>query len=178
MFYTNNEVIKNMSENVTKKNSKKGKQWLLIVGAVVGILLILWGGMEEKKTSDTTKDESEPNAENYIKEVEAEIKRIASGVRGVGGVEVAVTLKGGYRAVYATDRKSTGEGYQNQTVLVGSGASEGAILLGYENPEIGGIGIVCEGGADPVIRERLVFLISAAFGVDTHKIYVVEGDVS
>lgn len=168
-----------MSENAIKRNPLKGKAWLLLLGGILGILLLILGGMGEKKeTKSADGDIPIPDADAYVKEVEAEICRIASGVRGVEDVQVAVTLKGGYRAVYVTDRKATEGGYQNQTVLVGSGSSEGAVLLGYENPEISGIGIVCRGASDPAVRERLVFLVSAAFDVQSHKIYIAEGGKS
>ena len=168
-----------MSENIIKKKFLQGKAWLILLGGILGILLLVFGGMGEKKeTKNDDGVEAVPDADAYVKEVEAEICRIASGVRGVKDVQVAVTLKGGYRAVYVTDRKATEGGYQNQTVLVGSGSSEGAVLLGYENPEISGIGIVCQGGSDPEVRERLVFLVSAAFDVQSHKIYIAEGEES
>ena len=166
-----------MAEQIEKKNRKdKRTVWMILCGIVGALLLILgsigWSG--EKKTVESDSPIS-PDATQYARAVEAEIVRICSRVRGAGTVSVAVTLKGGYRAVYATDSQNSGGGYKNSTVLIGSGSSEGAVLICYENPEIGGIGIVCRGASDPSVRDTIISLVSAAFDVGSNKIYVAAG---
>ena len=61
---------------------------------------------------------------------------------------------------------------KNQTVIIGSGSSEKALLIGYENPEIAGIGIVCSGGDDPIKRASIISVVSSAFNISTNKIFV------
>ena len=142
----------------------------------MGALLLVLGGMGFGGGAEAdAREVIEPDANEYAARVEEEIRAICSRVRGAGTVSVAVTLKGGYRAVYATDSQSSGGGYKNNTVLVGSGSSEGAVLICYENPEIGGVGIVCRGASDPSVRDAIISLVSAAFDVKTNKIYVAVG---
>ena len=162
-----------MSENHT--SIKKDKKMILpVVGAILGILLLLIGSLgglkKEEEAQGAVQGSMDPEA--YAATLEARIVALCEGVKGAGHVQATVTLKGGYRAVYATDAKSTASGKQSSTVLVGSGSSEEAILLYYENPEIAGIGIVCEGGDDPEVRARIVSLISATFSMKTNKIFV------
>ena len=83
-----------------------------------------------------------------------------------------VTLKGGYRAIYATDSQSGSSSSKNATVIIGSGSSEKALLIGYENPEIAGIGIVCSGGDDYNVRKNVISVVSSAFNVSSNKIFV------
>ena len=168
-----------MSENV--KNIKKDKKTLfLAIGAILGVLLLLFGNFAGERREETASSSEEElrDPEAYARAVEARVVEICSGVKGAGKVRAAVTLRGGYRAVYATDAKNSSSGYQSSTVLVGSGASEEAILVCYENPEIAGIGIVCEGGDDAEVRARIISLVSATFSIGTNKIFVASGDVS
>lgn len=162
-----------MSENHTVL--KKDKKMILpVAGAILGILLLLFGSLgglkKEEEAQAAVQGSMDPEA--YAATLEARIEELCEGVKGAGRVQATVTLKGGYRAVYATDAKITSSGKQSSTVLVGSGSSEDAILLYYENPEIAGIGIVCEGGDDPEVRARMVSLISATFSMKTNKIFV------
>ncbi len=169
-----------MTEQKEKKNRRDKKPIWIILGGAVGAALLILGSIGfsgEEKKSETTEAVT-LDAAQYARRVEEEIVRICSRVRGAGAVSVAVTLKGGYRAVYATDSQNSGGGYKNSTVLIGSGSSEGAVLICYENPEIGGIGIVCRGASDPLVRDTVVSLVSAAFDVGSNKIYVAAGSES
>ena len=166
-----------MSE-IVKKEPKSIRRLLLpIAAAVLGILLIVFGSRGENTKAEGLSDDrlwadGGMSASAFAAESEKKVVEICSGVGGVRDVRAVVTLSGGYRAVYAADAQSTEDSYRNETVLTGSGNSEKAILVGYEAPKIVGIGIVCEGGDDPEIQQRLIMLVSAAFDVSTNKIYV------
>ena len=162
-----------MSENI-KRSKIEPKMILLVAGAILGILLLLFGSVAAGDRAEQEKDAAtipmDPDA--YAAELEARIEELCAEVKGAGRVQATVTLKGGYRAVYATDAKISSSGNQSSTVLVGSGATEEAILVCYENPEIAGVGIVCEGGEDAEVRARIISLISATFSMKTNKIFV------
>lgn len=163
-------------------NSKKSvKIILLILGAALGVFLLLLGSYmdKEKKSTDgretTDTLETSMNAEEYAAAAEHRIAELCSGVRGVSDVRVMVTLAGGYNAVYAQNSQSSSSGYRNEFVLTGSGSSEAPLLVGYSVPEISGVGIVCSGGGDANVRREIISLVSATFGVSSNKIYVTEG---
>ncbi len=152
--------------------------WLLLCGAL-GLLLLIFAGLSEKTEEPSSEEKSNiPDAEVYAQRVEEEIKSLCSRVRGAGEVSVVVSLEGGYRAVYVTDSQSSSGGYKSNTVLIGSGSSENAILVGYENPGIRGIGIVCRGAADPSVRSAIISLVAAAYDIGSNKIYVAVGQES
>ena len=168
-----------MSENTIQKPKKDKRLLLLFIMGGLGILLLVLGGIGASRDEKSTKNDSERHTERdaslYAAEVEAQIESICSEVYGAGNVRVAVTLRGGYRTVYASDAQSTSGGYKSNTVLIGSGSSEEALMICYENPEIVGIGIVCEGGDDPAVCRSIVSLISATYGIGANKIYVTRG---
>lgn len=160
---------------------KSGTLWIVIVGAVIGLGLLLLGsfdwpfGKSDEKESAASTDEY-AQLQAYKQEISGEIARLCARVRGVGEVQVIVTLSGGYEYVYARDvQNKTGQDsstWEESYVLIGSGNSQTPVLLRRLQPEIAGVGIVCQGGDDPTVQNELIALVSAAFGIGTNKIHV------
>ena len=148
-----------------EKLKKKGKLWIIILGAVAGVFLLLIGnGTSEQKQVEANEAKA---LEEYSQSVEKKIHEICSKVKGVSDVSVAVSFESGFEYVYA--REDGGD-----VVVVGSGSSKSPIRVKEKMPVIGGIGIVCKGGGDPTVQKKLLDLISAAFGVSSSKIYIAE----
>lgn len=150
--------------------SKKMLLVALICGAI-GVFLIFTGGSDGKESDGGVGIEALDPAE-YAREVEERVEALCNKVDGVSSSFAVVTLEGGYRAIYATDTQSGSSSAKRQTVTVGSGSGERALLLGYENPRIAGIGIVCSGGDDPLRRQEIISVVSSAFDLPTNKIFV------
>lgn len=160
---------------------KSGKLWIVVLGAVVGLGLLIFGGLDlpfgkEKEQQVQTEINEQSELQAYRQQLSSEIAALCAEVRGVGKVQVMVTLSGGYEYVYAQDVQSkTDEGsysWEQNYVIVGSGSTQGPLLLMRLQPSVGGVGIVCEGGADPAVQNELIALVSATFGIGTNKIYV------
>ena len=166
-----------MSEKTNSKNNKWQKFTLVFVLGFLGVMFIVVGNLfdDKKDTADLMTDEvSFPNdADAYAAMLEERVKEICSQISGVGTVDVFVSLKGGYRTVYAVDSQSTASGYKNEVVMSGSGSDKRAVITSYENPEIAGVGIVCSGNCSDSMRASLISLVSAALDVGTNKIFVV-----
>lgn len=159
-------------------NKKSGKMIFIISAAVIGVALLLFAGISEsssaKREADGSEEYSEMDAEVYAKDTEEKIARLCEDIYGVKNVKVAVSLSGGYNAVYAQNSQSNSSGYKNEFVLTGNGSSEKPLLIGYSVPEISGVGIVCYGGGDARIRQEIISLVGAALGISANKIYVTE----
>lgn len=160
---------------------KSGKLWIVVLGAIIGLGLLVIGSLDlpfgkgaQKSTSTVTDEQGQLAA--YKQELSEEIASLCAGVQGVGKVQVMVTLSGGYEYVYARDlqSKTGGDSYtwEETYVIVGSGGSQEPLLLMKKQPCIAGVGIVCEGGADPWVQNELTALVSAAFGIGANKIHV------
>ncbi len=162
-----------MEEEKKRSGWLDGKMLIFVLIGIAGLLLLLYGTLASAK-KESTAATSEPalDPELYASGVEAEVESICRGVTGGCSAEAVVSLEGGYRAVYATDSQSSSGGYKNSMVLVGSGSSEGAVLVCYENPKISGIGIVLSCSENERVRRDVISLVSAAFSVSTNKIYV------
>ena len=164
-----------MSKNDKSNQNKWYKMILLCACGAFGIFLILFGSSgstEDKNSTDSAGVVQEYSAEKYAQTLEARVRELCSRVSGAGEVSVFVSLRGGYKTVYAFDTQSSSSGYKSEIVLSGSGSDKSAIVCAYENPEIAGIGVVCEGGNNAYVRQQIISLVSAALDVSTHKIFV------
>lgn len=155
------------------EKGKRTRLWLLLAVAVVGILLLLAGGMVKSARNTEKAPSYDLNTDEliaYQKHLEGEIRTLCESVKGVGDVTVAITLSGGFEAVYATEWKGENEEY----VILGSGSSAQALYLTRATPRLEGIGIVCHGGGNESIRNVLIPLLAATFNISSHRIYIAE----
>lgn len=150
------------------------KLLLPAAGALIGILLLLFGGnIDKKQTNDTlplTSQTPQEELEAYQIYLEGRVRTLCQSVEGVDNVTVAVTLSGNFQEIYATEFIDGNEEY----VIIGSGSSASALYLSRNAPEIAGIGVVCRGGGNTDVRQELLSLLSAAFRVPANRIYITE----
>ena len=156
---------------------KSGKLTIALLGVLLGVGLLLFGNRLIKSDAEDADDGPTPGSEiraveDYRLALERRIADITAQVAGAGSVSVVVTLEGGYEYVYAYDKKVTVGGESTTYITVGSGADESLVFLCERAPAIVGVGVVCTGGGNEGVRGEVTALISAAFGVPTHKIYV------
>ncbi len=161
--------------------SRKGKQKYILVflGGALGLLLLAFGGgmdmSNSKRDKETDIYAEHGTADSYAQMLEERVSEICASVKGAGKVSVFVSLKGGYRTVYAYDAQSNSSGYKSEIVMSGSGSDKKAVVSAYQNPEIAGVGIVCEGANDDMVKNRIISLVAASLDISTNKIFVAVG---
>lgn len=141
----------------------RGKGVLLLLAAL-GVLLLLFGGGGAEKTSVTSSDTLLAEAEEYRVMLEKELEELCSSVRGVGRIDILLTLDGSSYAVYAKNGSGEGASY---TSVGGE-----CVLLSRDYPAVRGVAVVCDGGTDPAVRAELASLIGAALNIGTNRIYI------
>ena len=159
---------KKKSHGVLSFIRTKGRLPLLLGGAVLGILLLLFGGAGEGRVAGEDRDEVAVRAAELLtfeERLEEEIAAMCEAVAGVSDCEVLVTFQSGYSAVYVTDK-------EKEPVTVGSGSSEEAIFNTVSPPSVAGVGIVCRGGGSAAVRATLTDLVSTMLGIPTNRVYV------
>ncbi len=155
------------------KGEHSTKGLLLILLAMVGIGLLIFGGIRKEDRAEqpnNTATDTEEALRIYQAELETRIREICSSTAGVSDVRVIVTLAGGFEAVYATELIDGDERY----VILGNGSNAEALLLSHAAPQIIGIGVICRGGGNATVRRELISLLSAAFDLPTNRIYITE----
>lgn len=181
------EMIKN------KLGTMDRQKWIVILLLGVLLLVIAMPVDTEKKSTERQTAEKETEQlqtlsdRSYEAAMEERLKEIVSGVRGVGEVEVMVTLEDGGETVIAKDTDQT-----SSTITRGSGSGtteteqqssrKDSVVLAddspYETkqirPKIRGVCVVAEGAGDDAVKLEIYKMIQALFGVDAHKIAIVE----
>lgn len=160
-------------KNTILKMITSKKIYLFILLCVIGAIILAFCASEKKSDANTASGIDSLDPAEYAKSVEEQVETLCNRIDGVSGAYAVVTLNGGYQAIYATDSQSSGNTNKSQTVVIGSGSGEQALLRGYSYPEIAGIGIVCRGGDSYDIKNKIVTLISSAFSLNANKIFVV-----
>ena len=152
------------------------KYVLLVIAA--GILLLLWPSGDGKQKPDTSV-QTETREDFDLEALEEKLSRTLSQVEGAGQVTVALTVKRDMERVLASDRTTSvtdrGSSVAEETVLVGSGGSQEAVLLSRNYPTFQGALVVCQGGDDAEIRLLLTQAVSSLTGLGADRVTVCKG---
>ena len=145
------------------------KTKIVIAVGLAGILLIFVSEMfPAKNTAESksipTESVATDDTDSYKKQIEKELKDVLSQVRGVGECKVMVTVEGTTEYVYA-------ENLTKSTDNNGDGKKE-ALVRKIIKPQICGVVIVCEGGGDIKVNERVLKAVSTVLGISSSKICV------
>ena len=193
-----------LTEVIKEKKWKKLKkdQWLILF--LAGILLLVialptdcGGGQEDQGTGgsslsgNTAQSPSDTAAADYEEALEQRLAEALSSMEGVGKVQVMITFRDSGEAVvekdtsYSSQEQTTesteGEVTENsqtessETTVYSSDSSDGAPFVSKQNlPAIEGVLIVAEGGGSQAVATNISEAVEALFGLEVHKIKVVE----
>jgi stage III sporulation protein AG len=158
------------------KSDKKIKIFIAI--GFISILIIL---LSETLPSNDNKDYSSNDTQDYsysdyIKTLETETEDIIGSINGVGECKVMLTLKDTNESVYAknSQESSNDSSYSKEYeyVLYDGDDGETPVLIKQYFPQIQGVAVVCEGGDNTAVKERIINALSSLFNISTSKISV------
>ena len=167
---------------------------IVIVGLVgIGLIFISSYIRPPSKDSAASVEESigaeNSGLEEYRSSITQELGNMLASIDGVGKTKIMITFDGGVRNIYATDTDTNGretsrkngedENADKQNtekrscILVrGKDGSEKALTVGKMMPQVKGVLIVCEGGDDGDIVQRVKDAVSAALDISQSHICV------
>jgi stage III sporulation protein AG len=161
------------------RNLWKDPKFLKYAAICAGILILILavseiGGSTSPPKNETAPSEKFSGADAYADILEERLLRIVSEIEGVGKAEILVTVGTTERYIYAKEGKTSGSGSQNEIVIIDSGGGDEALTEAVTRPEVTGVVIVCEGGDDARVAEKVVMAVKTALGIGASKIYVTE----
>lgn len=170
-------------EEIKKLIQKAGPMRLGVV-VICGVLLILFssgvsfsGSGGNKETKEATAQEPDITARQtqYREKMKQELTEILRRVEGVGNVEVMLTLKASNEKVTLKDNTDRGNDTEEQTVLIeDSERNSSPYVIQEKEPELEGVVIVCDGGADAGVKREITEAVSALFQIESHKIKIMK----
>ncbi len=165
----------------TLLSDKSGRIKALVALGIAGIILILisetgFAGKKQEQTAVTKS--SSVDYSSYIEELSDSLSEVISSIDGVGKCKVMITLKNTTESVFAKNtQNSTADSSvsQNDEYVIYDGENgDSPLLLKEKFPEIEGVAVVCSGGDDIYVKEKVVKCVSALFGVSSNRISVTK----
>ncbi len=166
----------------------KGVKLAVVLGLIGMVLIMLseWlpsgDGNTDTPTVKTT--------EQYRTETEQHLKELLSQMAGVGECSIFVTFESGVEYVYATEQKGNTDYSENKNdsseqVSQKENSEESVILIDGENgktglllteiqPQVKGVVVVCEGGENAEVVERIVSAITTALNISSRRVCVTK----
>lgn len=172
------------------KNPKFVKT-IVIVG-LIGILLILMSGLfTDKKDNSEVKQSSEIayiSLTQYENELEQNLAEIISSINGAGKTRVLLTMDSTVEQVYATDKNMAQNNSENSggqteskkdtsatttyiTVELSDGTQQ-TVLLKEIQPKVRGVLVVCSGGDNNVVKEKIVDAVTKVLNISSSRVSV------
>ena len=154
---------------------------IVFVIGIIGILLIflssLFDGNKKETQSVIASASIDTDTDSYIKYTQQELVKLLEQISGVGEVKVMVTVSGTTELEYAQelskDSDSQSQSYKNQYVLVESNGKKEALVKKINKPQISGVCVVCQGGEDIKVIEKVTRAVSTVLGISSNSICVM-----
>ena len=152
---------------------KKNKSVVIVL--LIGVLLMMIPG---KKNDSIHRETSFQETANTVS-IEKRLTDILSKIKGVGLVEVMLTIDEGQKNIYQMDIESTKNGdstkERSETVIISTADRTQSGLLLQENPPVyRGAIVICQGGDEPSIKLAVTEAFSKITGVKSNAISVLK----
>lgn len=154
---------------------KAGKQKIIVSIGIVGIVLIL---LSELVPTNVTSNENTTARDysQYVEQLENDTASIISSISGVGKCKIMITLVETDENVFAQNKDESYSDSSNSSkseyVLYEDNNNDTPILIKQYLPKVNGVVVVCQGGDDVVVRQRVVSAISSLYSIPSNKISV------
>lgn len=149
-----------------------------VAAGILAIVLIILSDMSDsgKKQKQEASDVSVDFAytDLYSENINAELSELLASIEGVGKARVMITVSSTEEYVYAEELKRGTSQAEKSFVIIDNGSQEEALVKKINNPQISGVVIVCEGGDDPRVCEKIYKAVSTVLDIPTSKIYAAE----
>lgn len=180
-----------MNEKVEKIVKKLKNPKMLIICGLTGIALIALSSffpLSGSDKADAGTASQEMSVKEYESDLEERVKKIVSDITGSDNVTVMITLESSVKYVYADDTKdtsstvsgdkSTTQSSANSKSYITVKSSEGgdkALVVTQNMPQVRGVAVICDGGDDIQLSEKINNAVCAALNITSKRVYIAGG---
>ena len=175
------EQIKKTTDNIKNffNNKQNRTAGFVVILGFIGILFVLLSdfvsGGEEIASSSEKSDFYHYESEE---ELETKLEEIISKISGAGRANVMLTFDSSSEYIFATNsfrNKETEETEEkDEFVIIDGKNGEEAILLKMNKADVRGVLVICEGGGNPIVREKIIEALCALLDIPSNKVSVAE----
>ncbi len=178
-----------MNEILKKALPRLKSPRVIVAIGLAGILLIFLSSCFEGGKNEALPEAKEISVEEYREELENQVKTIVSGISGDENATVVLTLESGVRYSYVDsvsadstalkeengDEESREKTTRSFVTVRTSDGGEQALLVTETMPKVRGVAIVCVGGEDDVLSEKIENAVMAALDITSKRVYIAGG---
>ena len=156
---------------------KNKKNVLIVLLGFIGIFLIFISEIIPEKEKEIIKTPSDLPS-GFELELEKRLEEAVSQISGAGKTDITITLDSSKEYFYAknssenTDASETEK--ESELVILESAEGEEPIVLKTDEAKIRGVLVVCEGGNDPLVCEKILEAICALLDIPSNKVSVAK----
>lgn len=166
---------KKLNEIFEKFKGDKRVVLIVALGVLGLILLFLSEVLPDSKTNENTEDMPQTQSVyEYESDLEDRLEEMLRNVEGAGNVCVMLMLDCGDESVYATENKSGTNTDEKKYVLVENDGQDEGLLLKTAQPQVRGVGVVCEGADIPKVKQEITGLLTAVLGVSANRVNIAK----
>ncbi len=185
-------MLKGIAEFLRKNLKSEKAVRILVICGIAGMALVFLSGLfgGEKKPS-VQAEAGDDSGSQYEYALETRLQDVIGRIQGTGRVQVLVTVRSGTRNVYAstqkteteteedggaeTPRKKDSDSFENEYILVkNADGSESALVTMQMQPEIQGVVVVCDGGEDTVVKQRITDAVTTVLDISSNYVCVTK----
>ena len=182
-----------------RKNSKiqdlllkdKFRKSIIVLG-ILGIVLIFFSGFFKSTNKNNKKNNDDYSTQSYVAHLEMSLRDMISSIKGAGNTRVLVTLENTEETVYATEEKKNKQATEDKSegqmskkresddcekkyiTVRDADGTERALSVTQIQPTVKGVVVVCEGGDDPQVQQRVTDAIKTALNITSKRVYVTK----
>lgn len=139
--------------NLKKLVSSDGIRRIIIIAGIVGIALIFLSSYIDFDGSNNKQKDEEFSVTTYSTEIESNLQTVISKIEGAGKTHVLLTMENSVEYVYLKDSTTKTKEIE---------------------PLIRGVLVVCEGGDDPVVVQRITEAVTKSLDISTAKVCITK----
>ena len=156
---------------------KNKKNVLIVLLGFIGIFLIFISEIVPEREKEIVKTPSDLPS-GFELELEKRLEEAVSQISGAGKTDITITLDSSKEYFYAKNSSENIDDSEtekeSELVILEGAEGEEPIVLKTDEAKIRGVLVVCEGGNDPLVCEKILEAICALLDIPSNKVSVAK----
>lgn len=152
----------------------------LILVVIIGFTALFLTFISELDFDEKEVDNTKYSSNDYCEYLEVKTTEIIEAINGAGKTRVMITLSETTEYIYAANDKKTEKNgnssndstYENDYIILEENNNDKGLLIKTIEPKIRGVAVVCEGGDNANVQNRIYSTVSAVLDIDTSRISI------
>ena len=159
---------------------KNKKAVFAVVLGVLGIFLIFLSEIipEKDKNIENTENAFSGNFSECETELEKRLEEAVSKINGAGKTDITITIDSSKEFFYAKNSSENTGDFESESesefVIIEGKNGEEPLVLKTSEAKIRGVLVICEGGENPLVREKILEAVCALLDIPSNKVSVAK----